>query len=441
VATVDTVAQPATGMNPAQRRQMMIRAVASSAAGTTIEWYDFFLYGVAAALVFPQKFFPGSDPYVGTLLSFSTYFVGFVARPVGAALFGHYGDRIGRKATLIATLVLMGVATMGIGLVPDYDSIGIWGAVLLTFFRVLQGIGVGGEWGGAVLMAGEWTDPKRRGFTTSFAQFGAPAGMVLANGALALVSYTFSEEDFLNWGWRVPFLLSLGLVFVGLYIRVGVLETPVFAALKGQGRVEKTPVVQVVKHHWREIVLTALLRSGQQTPFYIFTTYVLTYATQTLGFDRSLVLGFVMVQAIISMSTIPFWGHVSDVIGRRKLTAIGCVVIMIFPFFYFAMLDTRVVWLVFLAIALGLPSHDLQYGPQAAFIAERFPGSLRYSGASLGYQLASITAGGPAPLVALYLYQTFGTSMAVAAYVSFTGLVSLVCVALLKDRGGSLDHH
>jgi len=235
--------------------------------------------------------------------------------------------------------------------------------------------------------------------------------------------------------------LSLGLVFVGLYIRVGVLETPVFLRLKGQGRVERTPVVQVVRHHWREIVLTALLRSGQQTPFYIFTTYVLTYATQTLGFDRSLVLGFVMVQALISMSTIPFWGHVSDLIGRRKLTAIGCVVIMIFPFIYFAMLDTRIVGLVFLAIALGLPSHDLQYGPQAAFIAERFPGSLRYSGASLGYQLASITAGGPAPLVALYLYQTFGTSMAVAAYVAFTGLVSLVCVGLLRDRGDSLDHH
>src|SRR5688500_12890145 len=293
-------------MDPAERRKMMIRAVVSSAAGTTIEWYDFFLYGVAAALVFPQKFFPGSDPYVGTLLSFSTYFVGFVARPVGAALFGHYGDRIGRKATLIATLVLMGAATMGIGLVPDYDRIGIWGAVLLTFFRVLQGIGVGGEWGGAVLMAGEWTDPKRRGFTTSFAQFVAPAGMVLANGALAVVSYTFSEEAFLSWGWRIPFLLSLGLVFVGLYSRVGVLETPVFAQLQSTGRVEKTPVVQVIRHHWREIVLTALLRSGQQTPFYIFTTYVLTYATQTLGFDRSLVLAFVMVQAIISMSTIPF---------------------------------------------------------------------------------------------------------------------------------------
>jgi metabolite-proton symporter len=436
----DSLQQVASGIDAAQRRQMVRRAVVSSAAGTTIEWYDFFLYGVAAALVFPQKFFPGSDPYVATLLAFSTYFVGFAARPVGAALFGHYGDRIGRKTTLIATLVLMGGATVAIGLVPDYSRIGIWGAVLLTVFRVLQGIGVGGEWGGAVLIAGEWTDPARRGFTTSFAQFGAPAGMLLANGALALTSVLTTEDTFLSWGWRVPFLLSVALVFVGLYIRVGVLETPVFAKLRSQGRVERTPVLQVLRHHWREVVLTALLRSGQQTPFYIFTTYVLTYATQQLGFDRSLILSFVMIQALVSMIAIPYFGHLSDVIGRRRITAIGCVVMMVFPFLYFGMLDTRVLWIVFLAIVLGLPSQDLQYGPQAAFIAERFPGTLRYSGASLGYQLASITAGGPAPIVALYLYQRFQTSMAVAAYVALTALVSLVCVWLMSARDESLDH-
>ena len=429
-----------TELDAAQRRQMMRRAVVSSAAGTTIEWYDFFLYGVAAALVFPQKFFPGSDPYVATLLAFSTYFVGFAARPVGAALFGHYGDRMGRKTALIATLVLMGSATVAIGLIPDYSRIGISGAVLLTVFRVLQGIGVGGEWGGAVLIAGEWTDPKRRGFSTSFAQFGAPAGMVLANGALAVMSFFTTEDAFLSWGWRVPFVLSVVLVFIGLYIRVGVHETPVFASLQSQGRVARAPVAQVLRQHWREVVLTALLRSGQQTPFYIFTTYVLTYATQQLGFDRSLILSFVMIQALVSMAAIPYFGHLSDVIGRRRITAIGCVVMMVFPFIYFGMLDTRVTWLVFLAITLGLPSQDLQYGPQAAFIAERFPGTLRYSGASLGYQLASITAGGPAPIVALYLYQHYKTSMAVAAYVALTALVSLVCVWLLKDRHESLDH-
>jgi metabolite-proton symporter len=440
MATVDTVSpDDPDALDPAHTGRMRLRAVVAAAAGTTIEWYDFFLYGVAAALVFPQKFFPESEPFVGTLLAFSTYFVGFVARPVGAALFGHFGDRIGRKISLVATLVLMGVATVAIGLVPSYEQIGIWGAVLLTVFRILQGIGVGGEWGGAVLMAGEWTNPKRRGFTTSFAQFGAPAGMVLANGALALMALTTSEEAFLSWGWRVPFLASVVLVFVGLYIRLGVLETPIFAKLQTQRRVERQPVAAVLRHHWRDVVLTALLRSGQQTPFYIFTTYVLTYGTQTLGLERSTALNLVMLQAVVSMATIPLFGHLSDVFGRRRITAIGCVVMMIFPFVYFGMLDSGVMWLIALAIILGLPSHDLQYGPQAAYIAERFPGRLRYSGASLGYQLASITAGGPAPLVALYLYYTFGTSMAVAGYVAFTAFVSLLCVWRLRDRAGSLD--
>ena len=438
-ASTSTNAAP-EALDPRVHRRMRVRAIAASAAGTTIEWYDFFLYGVAAALVFPQKFFPESEPYVGTLLAFSTYFVGFAARPVGAALFGHFGDRLGRKVSLVATLVLMGAATIAIGLVPSYEQIGIWGAVLLTVFRVLQGIGVGGEWGGAVLMAGEWTDAKRRGFTTSFAQFGAPAGMVLANGALAIVALTTTEDVFLEWGWRVPFLASVLLLMVGLYIRLGVLETPIFAQLKSQGRVERMPVAKVLREHWREVVLTALLRSGQQTPFYIFTTYVLTYGTQQLGMDRAMVLNLVMVQALVSMAVIPFFGHLSDVIGRRRITAIGCVVMMIFPFVYFGMLDSGVMWVLALAIILGLPLHDLQYGPQAAYIAERFPGRLRYSGASLGYQLASITAGGPAPLVALYLFHTFGTSMAVAAYVAASAAVSLVCVWLLKDRGGSLDH-
>jgi MFS family permease len=289
-------------------------------------------------------------------------------------------------------------------------------------------------------MAGEWSDPARRGFTTSWAQFGAPAGMVLANGALAAMTLLTTEESFLRWGWRVPFLLSVTLVFVGLYIRMGILETPVFARLKTSGQVERTPVVAVLRGNWREVVLTALLRTGQQTPFYVFTTYVLTYGTQVLGFSRTLVLNLVMVQALVSMVTIPWFGHVSDRIGRRRLTAIGCLAMMVLPFAYFAMLDTRALPLVAVAIVIALPLHDLQYGPQAALIAESFPGRLRYSGASLGYQLASITAGGPAPIVALYLYETFRTSMAVAAYVSVTAAISLVCVWFLHDRAGSLDH-
>jgi len=442
MATQETAtAGSALKLGASQQRQQMIRAMVASAIGTSIEWYDFFLYGIAAALVFPQKYFPQSDPFVGTLLSFSTYFVGFVARPIGAVIFGHFGDRVGRKASLIATLVLMGVATMGIGFVPGYQTIGLWGAVLLTVGRVIQGIGVGGEWGGSVLLAGEWTDPKRRGFSTSWAQFGAPAGMLLANGAVALVTVFTTGDQFLEWAWRVPFLLSFVLIFIGLYIRAGILETPVFSRLKTAGRVQKAPVIEVLRRDWRVVILTALLRTGQQTPFYIFTTYVLTYATQALGFSRTMVLNFVMLQSLISMGTIPLCGHLSDRIGRRKITMIGCLVMMAFPFVYFSLIDTKVIALVFLAIALGLPLHDLQYGPQAAFIAESFAGSRRYSGASLGYQLASITAGGPAPIVALWLYQTYKTSMAVAVYVALTALVSLICVFALKDQTGHLDAH
>jgi len=426
-------------LDPAARRRMMLRAVAASAIGTTIEWYDFFLYGIAAALVFPSAFFPTSDAFTSTLLAFSTYFVGFVARPFGAMIFGHYGDRLGRKAALITTLLLMGIATTAIGLVPTYDRIGAWAPLLLVIGRVIQGIGVGGEWGGSVLLAGEWTDPARRGFTTSWAQFGAPAGMVLSNGALALMSVVTTETQFQAWGWRVPFLASIVLIAVGLYIRLGILETPVFARLKSEGRIERAPVMEVLRRNWREVVLTALLRSGQQTPFYIFTTYILTYGTQVLGLTRSRVLSLVMLMALLSLAAIPYFGHLSDRVGRRMLTAIGCVVMIGLPFAYFAMLDTRqMVWIA-TAILISLPLHDLQYGPQAAFIAESFPGSLRYSGASLGYQLASITAGGPAPIVALYLYNTYKSSTAIAIYIAVTAVVSLVCVWMLRDRAGALD--
>jgi len=424
---------------PDKRRQL-VRAVAASAIGTTIEWYDFFLYGVAAATVFPQKFFPGSDPFVGTLLSFSTFFIGFAARPLGAALFGHFGDRVGRKALLIITMMMMGVATVGIGLIPSYETIGVWGAVLLVVGRVFQGLSVGGEWSGSVLMAGEWADPKARGFTTSFAQFGAPAGMVLANGALALMTVTTTDAQFVEWGWRIPFLASIVLVFVGLYIRIGVLETPVFARLKARGEIAKAPLVDVVRKNWREILLTMLLRTGQQVEFYIFTTYIITYATVQLGFSRSTILNFVMLQALLSLPMTLFMGHLSDRFGRRRIIGIGCVIMLVYPFVYFSLLDTRSIGLVFLAVFIALPLHDMQYGPQAAFISESFPGSLRYSGSSLGYQLASVTAGGPAPLIAVLLYRQFGTSMAVAVYMAICSAISLACVFALKDRTGTLDH-
>jgi metabolite-proton symporter len=441
MADMETVDAAQAALDVAERKRQLPRAVAASAIGTTIEWYDFFLYGVAAATVFPQKFFPQSDPFIGTLLSFSTFFVGFVARPLGAALFGHFGDRVGRKALLIITMMMMGIATVGIGLIPSYETIGVWGAVLLTIGRVFQGLSVGGEWSGSVLMAGEWASPKRRGFTTSFAQFGAPAGMVLANGALAIMTATTSEAEFLEWGWRIPFLASIVLVFVGMYIRVGVLETPVFAKLKARGGVVKAPLVDVVRKNWREILLTMFLRTGQQVQFYIFTTYIITYATQQLGIARGTILNFVMLQALLSLPVTLTMGHLSDRFGRRRIIGIGCAIMLVYPFIYFRLLDTGVIGLVFLAVLIALPLHDMQYGPQAAFISESFPGSLRYSGSSLGYQLASITAGGPAPIIAVLLYRQFGTSTAIAVYMAICSLISLACViALRENRTGQMDH-
>lgn len=422
-------------------RAMVVKAVTASAVGTAIEWYDFFLYGVAAALVFPQLFFPQSDPFTGVLLAFSTYFVGFVARPVGAAIFGHYGDRIGRKATLVATLLLMGAATFAIGLMPTYATIGVWGGVALTVLRVIQGIGVGGEWGGSVLMSLEWGEGGKRGFLASWPQFGAPLGMLLANGAVAAMS-AISGPAFLDWGWRVPFLASALLIGVGLYIRLGVMETPVFARMAAEKRVESAPVTVVLRRHWREIALTAFVRSGQQAPFYIFTTFVLVYGTQALGLPRGTILQDVMVASAVALFTVPLWGWVSDVIGRRRMTMIGAAVMVVWIFAYFAMLDSRQPWLVFGAIALSLAVHDMQYGPQAAFIAEAFPAHLRYSGASLGYQLASLTAGGPAPMIALWLYESTKSSWPIAVYVALCAIISLVAAAYLPDRSQeTLDPH
>jgi MFS family permease len=409
------------------------RAVVASTVGTAIEWYDFFLYGVAAALVFPQQFFPRAEPLTGLLLAFSTYFVGFLARPLGAACFGHVGDRIGRKASLVATLLLMGVSTAAIGLVPGYERIGIWGAVALTALRAVQGIAVGGEWGGSVLLAAEWSQDARRGYMASWPQFGAPAGQVLANAVVLLTSY-LSGPDFALWAWRIPFLASALLVGVGLYIRAGVAETPVFERLRSGGALSRAPVLDVLRESGREVALTALLRSGQQAPAYVFSAYVLSYATVQLGFSRDWVLAAVVAQFVISLFTVPLFGHLSDRVGRRRLTAIGLALMLVWPFAYFALLDTRVPWLVLPAILLAVPLHDVQYGPQAALIAETFPGRLRYSGASLGYQLAAIVSGGPAPLIAVALLDRFQASWPIAVYLALNAAVGLLALRGLPDR-------
>jgi metabolite-proton symporter len=414
-------------------RRMSRRAIIAAAVGTSVEWYDFFLYTTVAALVIPKLFFPNQSPTVGLLASFSTYFVGFAARPVGAAIFGHYGDRLGRKVTLIATLLIMGVGTVLIGLLPPYQTIGIWGPVLLVLLRALQGIGIGGEWGGSVLLSIEWNTGNRRGFVASWPQFGVPVGLVLSNGAFLLFNW-LSGPHFLEWGWRIPFLLSAVLIAVGLYIRLGILETPVFTNLVEHQRIETAPVSEVLVRHWREVVLSALARLGQNTQFYIFTGFVLVYGTTILHFQRGALLNATLVMSLISLVTVPLFGYLSDLFGRRRVYLIGCAVMVLFPFVYYGLLDTRLAVLVFLAIAISLPLHDLQYGPQAALIAESFTGRLRYSGASLGYQLASIIAGGPAPLVAVALVSTFHTSLAVAIYLAICAAISVLATLGLKDN-------
>jgi metabolite-proton symporter len=410
------------------------RAIVASAVGTAIEWYDFFLYGVAAALVFPREFFPTHDRYTGVLLSFSTYFVGFAARPIGAAMFGHIGDRIGRKASLIATLVMMGASTAAIGCIPGYATIGLGGALLLTLARVLQGIAVGGEWGGSVLLASEWSTRGKRGLAASWPQWGAPAGLLLANGAVALTTAALGDSAFAGWGWRIPFLASTLLVGLGMWIRTGTHEPPAFERMRDAGAVERAPVREVLRTHKREVILTALLRTGQQAPFYVFTTWVLAYTTGTLHFPRHDMVRAVLVAAAVSMVTIPLWGHLSDRFGRRPIIGLGCVLMVGWPFVYFGMLEAGSLTLAFAAIVMALPLHDLQYGPQAAVIAEAFPAKLRYSGSSLGYQLASLTSGGPAPLIATWLMHRYGSSTWVAIYISVCAAVSLIALRLLPDR-------
>ena len=424
------------GLSTSEHSAQLRKAIIASTIGTTIEWYDFFLYGTAAGLIFGKLYFPNSDPLTATLAAFGTYFIGFVGRPIGAAIFGHYGDRIGRKATLIATLLCMGIATFLIAFVPTYELIGIWGAVILTILRMFQGIGVGGEWGGSVLLAMEWARTHgHRGLVASWPQFGVPCGLFLSN--LAVLGFSaWSGDQFATWGWRLPFALSIVLVGIGLWIRLGILETPVFQQLLDKNKIERTPIYEVIKKQPREIILSAFVRMAEQAPFYIFTAFIFAYTVGTLHMSRDFILTAVLVASCVSFITIPLSGHISDRIGRRKMYMIGAAVTGIFGFIYFGMVDTAVPLLVFIAIVLSLIPHDMQYGPQAALIAEAFTPRLRYSGSSLGYQLASIIAGGPAPLIATALFAAFHSGYAIAIYIAACAVVSLASAALMPDYTG-----
>ncbi|MGW7135594.1 MFS transporter [Streptomyces xanthophaeus] len=419
------------------------RIVAASLIGTTIEWYDFFLYGSAAALVFNKLFFPSSDPLVGTLLAFLTYAVGFAARPLGGVVFGHYGDKIGRKKLLVLSLLMMGGATFAMGLLPTHASIGVGAPVLLTLLRLIQGFALGGEWGGAVLLVSEHGGDERRGFWASWPQAGAPGGNLLATGVLALLAAVQSDEAFLAWGWRIPFLLSGLLVIIGLWIRISVSESPVFleaqrkaAAEAEAGVKEKPPVVEVFRTGWRQVLTAIGTRLGENISYYIITAFLLVYVTVHLELPKSDALNAVLIGSAVHFVTIPLWGALSDRIGRRPVTLIGAVGMIGWAFAFFALLDTRSFWAIALAVTVGLLLHGAMYGPQAAFISEMFDTKVRYSGASMGSQLASIIGGALAPIIAVALLDDYDSSVPVSFYLAVAAVITALTVWAAKETRG-----
>ncbi|MGQ0589257.1 MAG: MFS transporter [Sphingosinicella sp.] len=413
------------------------RVVMASMIGTTIEWYDFFLYGAAAALVFNRLFFPEFDPLTGTLLAFATYALGFVARPIGGIVFGHYGDRIGRKRLLMISLILMGVATVLIGLLPTYNQIGIWAPLALIALRLVQGFAVGGEWGGAVLMAAEHGDAARRGFWASWPQAGVPAGNLLAAGVLALMAGIQPEADFVAWGWRVPFLLSAFLVVVGFYIRNRVDESPMFErALDEAEAPPKLPAMDVVRERPGALLLGAGLRIGENISYYILTVFSLTYLVDVAAETRSLALNALLVGAAVQFFAIPAFALLSDRIGRRPVYAFGGLALAAWAFVMFPLLGSGNNAAILLALVVGLVLHGAMYGPQAAFITELFPTRIRYSGVSLAYQLTAIVGGSLAPIVALWLYREYDSALPVAIYVGVTCAISGASALLARETRG-----
>ncbi|MDI3404776.1 MFS transporter [Streptomyces cavernicola] len=420
------------------------RIVAASLIGTTIEWYDFFLYGSAAALVFNQLFFPESDPLVGTLLSFLTYAVGFAARPLGALVFGHYGDRLGRKKLLVLSLLMMGGATFAIGLLPTHATVGTAAPILLTVLRLVQGFALGGEWGGAVLLVSEHGDARRRGFWASWPQTGAPAGQLLATGVLSALTALLSDAAFVAWGWRIPFLLSGVLVVVGLWIRLSVDESPVFkealaraeakkAAARDEQQVEKMPLVAVMRHHWRDVLIAMGARMAENISYYVVTAFILVYATTAAGVSKQTALNAVLIASAVHFAVIPGWGALSDRIGRRPVYLFGAAGVGAWMFPFFALIDSGTFGSLLLAVTVGLILHGAMYAPQAAFFSEMFATRMRYSGASIGAQFSSVAAGAPAPLIATALLADYGSSTPIALYVIAAALLTLLAVGVARE--------
>jgi MHS family shikimate/dehydroshikimate transporter-like MFS transporter len=418
------------------KTQSIKAVVAASFIGTTIEWYDFFLYGTAAALVFDKLFFPEAAPLVGTLLAFSTYAVGFAARPLGGIVFGHFGDRIGRKSMLVASLLIMGIATVLIGCLPTYGAIGVFAPILLVVLRFAQGIGVGGEWGGAVLMSTEHAPKHRRGFFGSWPQMGVPAGLLLSTLVFKLVEGSMSEPAFESWGWRVPFLASAILVIVGLVIRLKLMESPAFERVKETKTEAAKPIVDVVRKYPRDVLTAMGMRVAENGAFYVLTVFTLAYGEDELGLDKDTMLNGVIIAAAIGLITVPLWGALSDRVGRKPLYLAGAIITTLWAFPLFGLMNTASPFLIALAIVVGVNlGHDLMYGPQGAYFSELFGTRVRYSGASLGYQLASVFAGGFAPLIATALLAAGGWEL-VALYVVGMGVISVVATLLARETRG-----
>src|SRR6516162_4987215 len=427
-------------MNGQDKRSSHVKVATASLIGTAIEWYDFFLYGTAAALIFNKLFFPTFDPMVGTLLAFATYALGFVARPLGGLVFGHYGDRIGRKTMLYLTLLIMGTATTVIGLLPTYETFGIWAAILLIGCRLIQGFGLGGGCGGAVLMAVEHAPEDRKGFYGSWPQLGAPLGLVLGTLVFSIFSATMSDEQFNAWGWRLPFLFSIILVVVGLWIRMTIAESPEFQKIKAEKQEVKMPIIDTIRLHPMNILLAMGARFAENGFFYIFATFTLAYATQALGMNRQDILNGVLIAAAIETFTIPAFGALSDHVGRRPVYIFGAIFSALMSFPLFMLLGTKVPVLAWIAIALGLAiGHAAMYGPQASFFAELFGTKVRYSGVSLGYNLASIFAGALSPIIATWLMTTYKPeTWPISVYMIILALITLVSVYFaLETRQGA----
>ncbi|MGE7184001.1 MFS transporter [Peribacillus sp. NPDC006672] len=416
-------------------KKQMRRILVASLVGSSIEWFDYFLYGTVSALVFNQIFFVNEDPTIGLLLAYASFALAFFIRPFGGVIFSHIGDRIGRKKTLVLTLSLMGVATFGMGLLPTYQAVGIWAPILLITLRLVQGLGIGGEWGGALLLAVEYAPAEKRGLFGAIPQMGITIGMLLGTVALSIMTM-LPENAFMTWGWRIPFIFSALLVFFGLWIRKGIDETPSFKKVKESGEVPKLPIVETLKHYWREVLIAVGAKVVETAPFYIFSTFVVSYATSNLGFSRTATLTAVMIATIITTILIPFMGKLSDTIGRKKLFIGGTIGMALFAFPYFWLLEQKSVLLLIVATVIGL---GVIWAPITAVLgtmfSEIFDAKIRYTGITLGYQIGAALAGGTAPLVATALLDRFNNSyVPVAIYIIFASVLSLAAIWAVKDR-------